>query len=329
MALLLVLMIVAMLAALLTEFAFSTLVDLRLTETFRDSTRAYYLAKGGVTVGRVILQNDLNKDYDAKNEMWAQGLPNYPVGDGVVSIFIEDQDGKLDLNNLWDRNGKFVDRKKVRQVYELFSLLGLSEPENLVAALVDWVDEDDKAAEEIVLEPDNPSMPPIPITARGAESSYYQGLESSYTSQNGRFTSLEELLLIRGFTRETLKLVAPHLTVNGSTTINVNTASPQVMAAVIVGGTIASMADAENVAEIIAAHREVEPILKISDIKDIPGISSGDHLRISTPGLLAVTSDTYRIKTEGGIGDGVRRIESFVKRDRTQGTTKLLYIKVN
>ena len=47
MALLLVLVVVALLTSMLTDLAFSTLVDMRLTETFRDSTRAYYLAKGG------------------------------------------------------------------------------------------------------------------------------------------------------------------------------------------------------------------------------------------------------------------------------------------
>ncbi|MBE0598742.1 MAG: general secretion pathway protein GspK, partial [Desulfuromonadales bacterium] len=45
MVLLLVLVVVALLTSLVTEFAFSTLVDMRLTETFRDSTRAWYLAK--------------------------------------------------------------------------------------------------------------------------------------------------------------------------------------------------------------------------------------------------------------------------------------------
>ena len=49
MALLVVLVIIALLTSVLTELAFSTLVDLRLAETFRDSTRAYYLAKGGST----------------------------------------------------------------------------------------------------------------------------------------------------------------------------------------------------------------------------------------------------------------------------------------
>ena len=40
MALLLVLVVVALLTSLLTDLAYSTLVDMRLTETFRDSTRA-------------------------------------------------------------------------------------------------------------------------------------------------------------------------------------------------------------------------------------------------------------------------------------------------
>ena len=61
MALLLVLVVVALLTSLLTELAFSTLIDLRLTETFRDSTRAYYLARGCVSAGRMILQEDNKK----------------------------------------------------------------------------------------------------------------------------------------------------------------------------------------------------------------------------------------------------------------------------
>ena len=55
MALLLVLVVVALLTSLLTELAYSTLVDMRLTETFRDKTKAYYLAKGGIKAGRMIL----------------------------------------------------------------------------------------------------------------------------------------------------------------------------------------------------------------------------------------------------------------------------------
>ncbi|MGK2944706.1 MAG: hypothetical protein ACSLFC_08200, partial [Desulfuromonadales bacterium] len=103
MALLLVLVVVALLTSLLTDLAFSTMVDMRLTETFRDSTRAYYLAKGGINAGRMILQEDRNK-YDSLDEVWSKGVINYPVGEGNVTILIEDQDGKLAINGLVQGN---------------------------------------------------------------------------------------------------------------------------------------------------------------------------------------------------------------------------------
>ena len=73
MVLLLVLLVVALLATVLTELSFSTLIDMRLAETFRDSTRANYLARGGLEVGKMLLQDD-NNNYDATDEIWAIGV---------------------------------------------------------------------------------------------------------------------------------------------------------------------------------------------------------------------------------------------------------------
>jgi type II secretory pathway component PulK len=75
MALLLVLVIVALLSSLLIEFSFSTLVDLRATETFRDRTKAYYLARGGIEAARMILQEDTN-EFDHPSEFWGDELAN-------------------------------------------------------------------------------------------------------------------------------------------------------------------------------------------------------------------------------------------------------------
>ncbi len=99
MALLLVLVVVALMTALLTDLAFSTMVDMRLTETFRDSTKAYYLAKGGINAGRMILQADNNR-YDSRDEAWSTGVINYPVAEGNVTVLIEDMGGKLDINGM-------------------------------------------------------------------------------------------------------------------------------------------------------------------------------------------------------------------------------------
>jgi general secretion pathway protein K len=313
MVLLLVLVIVALLTALLTEFAFSTLVDLRLTETFRDNTRAYYYAKSGITAGRMLLKIDeLDKQqtYDAHDEMWAQPFPNIPVGDGVVSLAIEDQGGKLDINNLWNPSGKNPVSTLVSRAYNLFVLLKLPEPENRVAAIIDWLDEDDVETTKIILGPG------VEIPAQGGESSFYQRLDVPYPCENGRLDSLEALGMIRGFTPEILKIVAPYLTVHGNIAdlINVNTARQEMLAAVFVFGSV-ELSDAENAAETVLKVRETGPI------KDLTKLDLGV---VSKTGL-TLESDTFRIESEGGVGDGVRRIEAFVEKSGD----KLLYIKVN
>ncbi len=103
MVLLLVLVVITLLSALLSEFAFSTLVDMRLAETFRDTTRAEYLARGGITAGRMILQTDRNQ-YDAvdSSELWSIGVQDYPLAEGAVTVKIDDLDGRLPLNKMVD-----------------------------------------------------------------------------------------------------------------------------------------------------------------------------------------------------------------------------------
>ena len=211
MVLLLVLVVVTLLAALLSEFSFSSLVDLRLAETFRDSTRAYYLANGGVKAGRMLLQEDTN-GYDGPDELWSQGVVGYPVGDGTVSITIEDLGGKVDLNRLVSSLGN-IDPVVKDRCLRLFSELQLADPAGLVDALIDWLD---------------PGSDEQPL---GAESTYYLGLPHPYPAKNGPLDSLDELLLVKGFDADILAKLAPHVTVYGSEKINVNSASQEVLLA--------------------------------------------------------------------------------------------------
>ncbi|NIQ92966.1 MAG: general secretion pathway protein GspK, partial [Desulfuromonadales bacterium] len=181
MVLLVVLLVIALLVTLLVEFAFSTLVDLRLAETYRDTTRAHYLAKGGIRVGRIILQDD-NNSYDALDETWALGVQNYPVADGTINISIDDHGGRLDLNRLVTAQGNIDPLFKDRTV-RLLDLLEADDPEAMTDALIDWLDADD----------DN--------EPNGAENFYYQSLAQPYNCKNAPLDSLEELNLVRGFNR--------------------------------------------------------------------------------------------------------------------------------
>ena len=295
MVLLLVLVVVALLTALLSEFSFSSLVDLRLAETFRDSSRAYYLAKGGVRAGRMLLQDDRNQ-YDGPDELWHQGVAGYPVGDGTVSITIEDLGGKVDLNGLVTSLGN-IDPVIKDRCLRLFAALKFDDPAGMVDALIDWLDPDDN---------------PEPL---GAESNYYLGLPHPYPAKNGPLDSFDELLLVKGFDRKVVTALAPHATVYGSDKININTASKEVLLA------LSSQMDDTAVKAIIAA-RDEEPFKTLQRLKDLPAMAT---LYGAIYTYIDIRSDTYRIHSQGQVGDGTRTVVAVVRKSGDQ----VLYQRVN
>jgi general secretion pathway protein K len=306
MVLLLVLAVVALLSALLSEFAFSTLVDMRLTETFRDRTRAYYLAKGGVTVGQMLLKMDLNS-YDAlaPEELWSQGVSSYPVGEGWISVDIEDLGGKLDINSLVRPDRVSPDAVSKERFYRFFANLGETDPEGLTAALIDWIDKDSDPYVDLV------------SGATGAEDDYYQRQTPPYRSANRPLRSLDELGMVRGFTAELIGRIEPHVAVYGSTRINVNTASAEVLMAFSKEPVIN-----RDAAEQIIERRRSQPFETEGELIELNSISGLENLLRTD---LTVTGGFYRIRSTAEVNDGVRRIEAFV--DKANG--KLLYQKVD
>jgi len=312
MVLLLVLMVVALLSALLSEFAFSTLVDLRLTETFRDRTRAYYLARGGVTVGRILLQEDRNSyDAYAPEELWSQGVASYPVGEGWISVAIADLGGKLNINSLVDATGVNVNSVSRKRFNRLFADLGETDPQGLTAALIDWIDQDS-----------DPDTDPE-SGATGAEADYYQQQTPPVHIADRPLRSLDELALIRGFTPELIQRVEPHITVYGSTgiedlnKINVNTASLEVLQVLSEDPVIT-----RGAAEQIIERRRDKPFKTDGELIELNRISGLENLLRTD---LTVTGRFFQVRSTAEVNDGVRRIEAIV--DKTSG--KLLYQKVD
>jgi general secretion pathway protein K len=312
MALLVVLAVVALLTALLTELAFSTLVDLRLTETFRDTTRAYYLAKGGITAGRMILREDRNS-YDGFDELWSQGVINYPVADGTVSVSILDQDGKLGINALVQENTP--NTLMVDRFYRLFVALDLDNignPAELTANLIDWLDSGDTPYQVIRTDGVN-----IPVA--GAESSYYRSLPQPYPVKNGRLDTLDELKLIKGFTPDVLRRILPHVGLHDHPAININTAGGAVLRS------LDPLIDA-RVAETLITYRQETPIERLEQLESVLPAGGYSALKsLANLGSLSVQSSHYRIEAEAVINDGRRRLQAEVNK---QGN-RLLFLKVN
>jgi general secretion pathway protein K len=295
MVLLLVLTVVALLSALLVEFAFSGRLDLRLAETYRDSTRAYYLASGGIRAGQMLLHEG-SKEYDAREELWGRGVANFPVGDGFISIGIEDLDGRLAINALVAGNNPQT--MQMKRFSRLFENLELDSPDDLVAALIDWLDSDDEVYNQ--------------DGKLGAESDYYQRLDSPYQTRNGPLVGMEELLLVRGFTPEVVERISPFVAIHGDMRVNLNTAPPEVIATLYFDDEQpVSLEEAQS----IVAARDLDPFEGHDDFKEeFPALA----LMFPTSGnlnySLKYTSEHYRIRSQARINDGTRTVTAVVRK---------------
>jgi type II secretory pathway component PulK len=122
-ALLIVLLVTALLLALIFEFAYGTRVSLRAAMNFRDSQRAYFLARSGVNFAGAILSDNLKKQklQDNLEQRDWQVVPGMTGGDTELRVRWEDEGGKINIsavakpNDAYNRLGKLFDLRGIRQ----------------------------------------------------------------------------------------------------------------------------------------------------------------------------------------------------------------------
>ena len=188
----------------------------RESELTADHVQAQTLVQAGVDWARAVLSDDRRLgDVDHLGEPWAMRLPPMSVESGELAGYIEDQQGLFNLNNLV-KGGK-VNLAQLAHFQRLLSLLGL--PAALAGTLADWVDADSE-----------------PQPQGGAEDETYLALQPPYLAANRPLIDLAELALVRGFDDGVRARLRPFVTaLPVFTAVNVNTAPPEVLAAVVDG----------------------------------------------------------------------------------------------
>lgn len=208
--------IVALAALTATALMVTQSTWLRQSELGSEHAQAQALLPVGVDWARALLSDDRRTTtVDHLGEPWALRLPPIPVDNGTLLGQIDDQQGKFNLNNLV-KDGK-LNLPQFTHFQHLLSLLGL--PTSLAAALADWIDADTE-----------------PQPQGGAEDAFYLALPSPYLTANRPLLDVAELALVRGFddgVRARLRPFVSALPV--FTAVNVNTAPPEVIAAVVDG----------------------------------------------------------------------------------------------
>lgn len=202
---------IAATAIMLTQSTWSRQIELG-----ADHRQARVLVPAGVDWARRLLGDDRRSgSVDHLGEPWALRLPPTAIENGTVAGFIEDQQGLFNLNNVV-RAGQ-VSPLHLEQLRRLLTILDLSPA--LADAVADWIDADGAAR-----------------GAGGAEDPYYLELESPTLAANQALVAVDELAAVRGFDTRVMARVRPFVTaLPRATAVNVNTAPPEVVAAIVDG----------------------------------------------------------------------------------------------
>jgi general secretion pathway protein K len=277
-ALILTLLITAILVTLIVETNYSTQVDLRIAGNLRNDLQASYLAKSGVNIAISYLKYDLqNTETDNLTEDWAKSYPPFPIGEGYVKVFVEDENAKINLNEAVMEDGK-IDPK----IYDALSILfqRTEVDMGILNSLIDWIDPDDEPQPE------------------GAEDYYYGSLDPPYECKNGPLDTLSELLMIKGVTDEVYGKISRYLTIYSNGRININTASKEVLVC------LDEEID-EAIAEGIIQYREEKPFDTKAELKEV--VEDDVYGRIQS--IIDVKSNAFSVASTGQ----VERVEKVVR----------------
>ena len=304
-ALFIVLWVLVLLSVIVGEFCYAMRTEINITRNLKEKTESYYIALAGINtaVNEILLESrspakiSREKEMDSEDAIkWRVNadIPLIPYKDGYFKVFIENENGKFNLNVL--------DRSTIITILDGFDLMD-NEKEIIADSILDWRDRDNLHR------------------LNGAEEDYYQALPKPYSCKNSDFESVEELLLVRGISPELynsgLKYIFTVYPDGGTSKgkiiksqektasmeekkINVNAASKNALL-VIPGMT-------EEIVEEIAAFRTTKDIASISELMQIIGSES---LGKALPFLTLRQSNFYTVHSIGRV-DG-SRTEHYLK----------------
>jgi len=215
-AVLVAMLVVAIAALAASSFMFRSQVEWRRFENLSRMDQAQSVLRAAQQWGATVLLDDArNSSVDHRGEAWATRLPPVEAENYRIWGLMEDQEGRFNLNNLV-ANGE-IDQQQLAIFVRLLSALRL--PESLAGAVADWLDADD-----------------LPFNSNSVDSPYYATLQTPYRATNQPLININELLRVKDMNRNTLAMLRPFVTVLPTRTpINVNTASPEVLVALVPG----------------------------------------------------------------------------------------------
>jgi len=283
-ALVLTLMAVALITAMVAEFAYGVYVSTSSLHNWQASQKLSLAARSAIQLGaRLTAEKSAFSTYTYPGVFEiTRELPTEDI-EGLISIRIEDENARFNLNSLVFPNGTVNDKARDSFI-RLLKALNLK-PE-IADRVIDWIDAD--------------SIP------RG--NGYEEGAKNDFLD------SIDELGSIPGVEEAAFERLQPYVTIYGICPIglcliNINTADVPVLM---------SLSDAidRNLAENVVRYREISPFERTQDILKVAGFEKAGQGVLA---FLTVKGSSFRILAKASSGDIQRIIESVMD---LQGTTR-------
>lgn len=186
-----VLIVIALIAMLATEFLSSAVKSIRVSAKNSAADQSSLYAESGFRLAEMILDADkkgttgslnikTSAETDSYDDLWARNIPPLDLDGYSVKIMIFDEQSKINVNNIYN---EFTDSSQTFPYIILnnfFKDMGFDE--NYTGCILDYIDKDDSKSQY------------------GAETyDYYSRFSSPGSAKNSYLVSINELLMIKGF----------------------------------------------------------------------------------------------------------------------------------
>lgn len=256
----------------------------RNVEHRRDQVQAQAIALAGIQWARQILDDDARSSViDHLGEPWALTLPPIPLDNGEIRGSIADAQSRLNLNALGDDvTGTSVERARLGRLFAAMHV-----PAAALDTIADWVDRD-----------------AIPRAA-GAEDSWYRVQPSGVLAANLPIVRVAEIAAVKDVSPAALAGLRPFVTaLPPHTSVNVNTAPPEVLAAIM------DAISGDGLKALVAA-RTLKPFTTVAEFRArLP-----EGARLASEEALDVKSRYFEVTVEARQGLSVARARALLRRD--------------
>ena len=270
-ALLTILLLVVSITVVAGAMLASQKIAIRRSGLLFDQNQLLQDIDAGQQLAVTMIRADANlNDTDSTQDIWAKPVPPYTLGTHSIGIEIRDEASRFNINNLY-QNGA-VDSNALAVFQRLLTQLNLAP--DIAIAVLDYQDADSEVYQD-----------------GGDESTVYNQQSNSSVDNdlpNQRLVNIDQLQNVKGINAEVLAVLRPYITVVPHyLPINMNTASPVILAALIDGATSQQM-------QTIVDLREKQVVESIDEIWQLPILGSlNEKQRKALAPLLAVDSQAF------------------------------------